>query len=157
MHLLAGYRPDGMDRRASLGVRRDHAVGVTAEIGHARGPAQGVAVAEPQLGSGQREQAAFGQAARQVARVEQRHAQARLGCRLDQGAAHGVRIVIGASARLVVQVVELPHAAHPRQRHLGEHGAGQPVVAVRVEARRDVVHALAPGPERAAVRLSGGA
>ena len=98
-----------------------------------------------------------GEAAGQVAGVEQRHPQAGLGGRLDQGPAHRVGVGVGPPARLVVQVVELAHAAHPGQRHLGVHGAGQPEVAVGVEPGRDLVHPLAPGPERAAVRLGDGA
>src|ERR1700732_4334855 len=39
----------------------------------------------------------------------------------------------------------------------GKVGRAQPVVAVWVEASRHAVHALAPGPERAAVGLGGGA
>jgi len=145
-----------MDCRADLGVRRDHAVLVVSQLGDPRRPPQCVPVTEPQLRSGQRQRALLRQPAGQVARVEERDPQARLGRRLEQGAAHGVPVRVRVPARLVMQVVELAHAAHPGQRHLGVDRPGQPEVAVRVEPGRDGVHALAPGPERAAVRLGGG-
>ena len=56
VQLAPRHRADGMDGRADPGVRRDHAVGVVAQAGDPRGPAHGVAVAEPQLGPGQRQQ-----------------------------------------------------------------------------------------------------
>ncbi len=133
---------------------------VVAEVRGPRRPPHGVAVAEAQLRAGQRQHPArfgWGEAAGQVAGVEQRHPQAGLGGRLDQGSAHRVGVGVGPPARLVVQVVELAHAAHPGQRHLGVDGPGQPEVAVGVEPGRDLVHPLAPGPERAAVRLGDGA
>src|SRR6266851_3527565 len=139
-------------------------VACTTEVRGPGGPPHGIAVAEPELRPGQRQHSTpprLGpgrrrQAAGQVAGVEQRHPQAGLGRRLDQGAAHRVRVRVRPPVRLVMQVVELADAAHPGQRHLGVHGAGQPEVAVGVEAGRDGVHALAPGPERAVVRLGSG-
>lgn len=75
----------------------------------------------------------------------------------DQRLAHGVGVVVGAAVGLVVEVVELPDGGDPGQRHLGVHGAGQRVVAVRGEGGGEAVHGLAPGPEGAGADLDGGA
>ena len=157
VHVLRRHRADRVDGRAGPGVRGEHAVVVRAErLGPGR-PPRSVAVAEPDLRAGQRQHPGLVEAAGQVAGVEQGDPQARLGGRLDQGVTHRVRVGVGRPVRLVVQVVELAHAGDPGQRHLGVDGAGQGEVAVRVEPGGDLVHPLAPGPERAAVRLGGAA
>ena len=75
---------------------------------HALGPGLRVGVAEAL------------DAAVQVARVEQRDADARLGRRGQHRAAHRVRVVVGRAAGRVVEVVELADAGDAGQRHLGE-------------------------------------
>ena len=58
-----------------------------------------------------------------------------------------------AAALIMVQIVELPDDGVSGLRHLGEHRAGEREVGVRIEPGGDRVHLLAPGPERAAVRV----
>ena len=153
VHVLGRHRADRVDGRAGPRVRGDQPMRVQGErLGPDR-PLRSVAVAEPDLRAGQRQHARLVEPAGQVAGVEQGDPQARLGGRLDQGPAHRVRVGVGAAVRLVVQVVELPYAADPGQGHLGVDGAGQGQVAVRVQPGGDLVHPLAPGPERAAIRL----
>jgi hypothetical protein len=146
-----------VDGRAGHGVRGEQAAVVRVQcLGPGR-PPPSVAVAEPDLRAGQRQHPGRVESAGQVTGIEQGDPQARLGGRMDQGAPHRVRVGVGHPVRLVVYVVELAHAGNPGQRHLGVHGAGQGEVAVRVEPAGDLVHPLAPGPERAAIRLGGAA
>ncbi len=56
-------------------------------------------------------------------------------------------------APIMMQVVELADAADAGQRHLRVHGGREREIAVRVEPVRDLVHPLAPRPERASGRL----
>jgi hypothetical protein len=116
-------------------------------------PGAGVAVAEADLDAFQR----AARAARQVAGVKQGDADPRLGCGGEQGGAHRVGVVVTTAVAAVVKVVELAGARHPGQRHLGEGGPGQPVVAVRVQPRRHLVHVLPPRPEAAAAALGAAA
>ena len=55
VHLIPGDRANGMDRRACLGVRGDHAMLVVPEVRGPRRPPRGVAVTEAQLRAGQRQ------------------------------------------------------------------------------------------------------
>jgi hypothetical protein len=91
------------------------------------------------------------EAAREVARVEQRDADAGLGRRLDHRLAHGVGIGVARGA--VVEVVELADAGDAGQRHLPEDPARERPVAVGVQPLGDRVHVLAPGPEGAAAAV----
>ena len=100
------------------------AVGRSSSRVHALGPGVGVGVAEAL------------DAAVQVARVEQRDADARLGGRGEHGAAHRVRVVVGRAVRRVVEVVELADAGDAGQRHLAERRAREREAACRGRARR---------------------
>ena len=133
-------------------VDRPHAVdggpdpepGPVAEGAGPRGPAVGVAVAETDLGAGQRPAV---EPAPQVAGVEQGEPDPGPAGRLGQRLPHLVGVGVGPAGRVVVQVVELAHGGDPGQRHLGVGGGGQLQVAVRVEDRGDLVHQLPPAPE----------
>ena len=85
----------------------------------------------------------------QVEGVEQGHADADVTSGGHYRRAHGVGVVVGLAVRAVVDVVELAHHADAREGHLREHRPGQPVVAVGIKPGRDLVHEIAPGPERA--------
>ena len=107
-------------------------------------PGERVAVAEATLDRvGLRPDAAV-----EVTGVEQRDPDAGVAGRRQQGGTHRVGIVVGLPPGLVVEVVELADRGHPGQRHLGEHGPGQSVIALRVEGGGDAVHLVAPRPER---------
>ena len=88
------------------------------------------------------------EAAAEVRRVEQPDPEAGLLGRLDQRVAHGVRVVVRRPVRLVVQVVELPHARDPARHHLLVRRRRERQVGVRVEPLRHGVHPLPPRPER---------
>ena len=116
-----------------------------------RRPRVGVAVAEPLLRAV--EHCIAGHARPQVARVEQRDANACRRCCLEQHLAHLVRLRIRRAAAIVVQVVELADAGEPGQHHLGERRRGQVAVRVGVEPVGKRVHPIAPRPERAGLAM----
>ena len=70
------------------------------------GPRLDGAVAEAHLGAFQPDVAVLGEAAAQVAGVEQREADAGLGRRLDESLAHRI-VGVRNAPRVVVQIVEL--------------------------------------------------
>ena len=84
----------------------------------------------------------------EVAGVEQRQPDAGVGRRDPEHLPHHVRFVVGLAAHPVVQVVELAHARVAGQRHLRERRRGEREVPLRIERRRQLVHPLAPRPER---------
>ena len=136
-----------MDRRADpLGVPRP-------ERGHPFGPRLCVAVGKPALHPGRRGVAVALEPAVQVRRVEQGDPDARIAGGGEQRRPHLVRIRVRRAVGLVVEVVELADTGDPGQRHLGERRAGEPVVAVRLEAASRGVHLLPPRPERASAGL----
>ena len=61
----------------------------------------------------------------------------------------------GSPSGVVVEVVELADARDAGERHLAEHGRGEPVVRLRRQALGRRVHLLAPRPERADADLGG--
>ncbi len=67
--------------------------------------------------------------------------------------AHGVRVVVRRPIGAMVEVVELADRRDPGHRHLLVGGACQVVVRVGVEALRDAVHGVPPGPERPPLAL----
>ena len=144
-HLVRGDRPHAVDRRAEAYV----AAGRLERVDPFR-PRRRVAVAEPPLHADERSTVHCG---RQVARVEQRDPDARVGRGRHEGGAHRVRVGVPAPARGVVHVVELADAGDAGEGQLGVHRAGERVVPVRVEAFGHRVHAVPPGPERAAAAL----
>ena len=89
----------------------------------------------------------------QVQRVEQGDADPGFGGGGRERLAHLVRVGVRRAVRLVVEVVELADARDAGQRHLGERGPRQPVVAVRLQPFGGPVHQLAPRPERASIGL----
>ncbi len=91
------------------------------------------------------------QAALEIAGVEQREPDPGLPGRLHQRVTHRVRIVVRRAVGAVVQVVELADTRHAGQGHLGVRRPGQRQIGVRIQLRRNGVHALAPGPEGPAV------
>jgi hypothetical protein len=112
------------------------------------------AVAEPKLRTVQRDgPAGLIEPARQVAAVEQRDPEPGLRGRVDQRSAHRIRVGVRGTAWRVMQVVELAHAADPGQRHLCVDGAGERQVTAGIERAGDLIHPLAPRPERAPARL----
>ena len=111
--------------------------GRSADRVHALGPRGGVAVAEAL------------DAAVQVARVEQRDPQPGRLRRGEHGAAHRVGVVVGRPVGRVVEVVELADAGDAGERHLPERGAREREARVGIERAGELVHLLAPGPERA--------
>ena len=125
--LVGGDRPHRMDRGADLRALdgRD-----------ALRPAFRVAVAEAALRVGGR----LAEAAREIAGVKQREADAGLVRRGDQRVAE-------------VQVVELADARDAGREHLRVCPARQLEARVGRHARRERVHVLAPGPEAAAAAL----
>ena len=113
-------------------------------------PAINVTVAEAGLYRIQRKMAGCGQPAGQIAGIEQGEPDAGLRSGLDQRLTHGIGIGVPAAVQIVVQIVELPHDGVSGLRHLGEHGAGEGEVGIRIEACGEGVHLLTPGPEGAA-------
>ena len=85
----------------------------------------------------------------QVAGVEQRQAHAGRRGRADHSIAEQVGLGVRSTVMVVVQVVKLADERDPGQCHLGERGSGQRLEAARVDRPRQLVHLLAPGPERA--------
>ena len=156
-HLVRGDRANRVDRRAEPGVRRHHAEGVAGEPGDPLRPGGRRAVAEPELNARQRQRLSAGQEpARQVAGVKQGDPQAGCGRGRDQHPAHLVRVAVALSAGAVMEIVELPDAGDPGQRHLRVDGAGEREVGAGVEPLGDRVHAVPPGPERVACRRRAG-
>ena len=144
--VVAGHRTHRVHGRTD-----PHRVVVLRQAGDPLGPRLGRAVGEPLLHLVERQVAAGGQAAGEVAGVEQRDPDAGLPRRADQRLPHQVRVVVAPAARGVVHVVELPHHGVAGEHHLGEHRLGQRVVGVGVEAVRHGIHRVAPRPEVAAV------
>ncbi len=95
----------------------------------------------------------LGDAAVQVAGVEQGDADAGLARGGQHRRAELVRVRVRATAGVVVHVVELADRRDAGERHLGERRPGEAEVALRVEAGGDLVHLLAPGPEAPAPAL----
>ena len=124
-----------------------------AERGDALDPRTDAAVTEPALRDPWLGVPGVGETAVQVERVEQGDADPGFGGGGHQRLAHLVRVGVRRAVRLVVEVVELADARHAGQRHLGERGSRQPVVAVRLQAFGGPIHQLAPRPERAPVGL----
>ena len=145
----ARHRPHRVDRRTDA----HPPASARSACDPALGPALDGAVAEPALPLVQRGVPVGGQPAGEVARVQQGDPEPGLRGRLAQRLAHRVRVVVRRAARPVVQVVELADAGDAGERHLGVRRPGQREVGVRVEPRGDGVHALAPGPERAAAAV----
>ena len=139
--LRDGARRRRVDRAHAVDRRADARGRALLERVHALGPGAGVGVAEAR------------DAAVQVARVEQRDADARVGGRRQHRAAHRVRVVVGRAVGRVVEVVELADAGDAGQRHLAERRAREREAAVGVERAGERVHLLAPGPERARLRV----
>ena len=107
-------------------------------------------VAESPLGGGERPPA---DASPEVAGVDQRDPDPRVGRGTDQRLAHRVGVVVRHAAGGVVEVVELPDRGHPGERHLGVRRPREPVVAVRIQALDEPVHLLTPRPEVVRRRL----
>ena len=143
VQLLGGHRAHGVDRggHPEVVVVLHHADPVR--------PALRVLVVEPPLHPLQRHV----DAAAQVAGVEQREPDAGGAGGLAQRLSHRVRVAVPGAAGAVVQVVELPHAGDPGERHLGVHGGGELGIRVRVELVRERVHPVPPRPERAAAAV----
>ena len=89
----------------------------------------------------------------QIARVEQRQADAGLLRRPHDRGAHRVRVVIKATAGCVVQVVELADHSDAGKDHLAKHRSRHPQIRLRVEPLGERIHLLAPRPERARAGL----
>ncbi len=123
------------------------------ERGGAGGPRVHGAVAETQLMLAQLDT----ETACEIAGVEQGQPDARVRGGGRERGAHGGGIGVGHAARRVVQIVELADAGVAGQHHLRVDGAGQPIVRVRIQPRRNGVHALAPRPERALIVLGAAA
>ena len=130
-----------------------NAVGFHSEGIHPGHPRLDVGVAVANLGAGGRPVAVAVEAAVEIDRVEQRDADAGIGGRRQQRIAHRVGVVVRRAVGLVVDIVELADRGLTGHRHLREHGAGQAVVAVGVEAGGRRVHDLSPGPERSGTGL----
>ena len=92
----------------------DPGVLVAAQQPDSRRPPVRVTVTEAQLRALEWRVPVAGQPAAQVAGVEQGQPDPGLGGAPAQRLAHGVRVVVPASARPVMQVVELPDARHSR-------------------------------------------
>ena len=137
-------RPLG-DHARSLRVDRADAVDGGADP---RGPALGERVDALDPRSGVAVAEALDPAV-QVARVEQRDPQPGRARGGEHRAAHRVRILVGRAVGRVVQVVELADAGDPGERHLAERGPREREARVGIERARQLVHLLAPGPERA--------
>ena len=143
----AGRRVDGahaVDRGTGARVSPE-----AAERVDPLGPGVGVAVGEAALRT-------FGRraiATLEVARIEQRDP--------DPGIGRGLRPARAPSRsgrrrgcrRPVVEIVELANSGDPGERHLGEHRPGERRVAVGIERFGELVHLLAPRPERPALAL----
>ncbi len=93
------------------------------------------------------------EAAGEVAGVEQGDPDAGVARGTHQGEAHLVGLVVRRAVGLVVQVVELAHGGDAGREHLAVRRPGQGVVGVGVEPAGDLVHPVAPGPERPAPAL----
>ena len=135
--LVARDRPDRVD-----GGPDPRVVGLLEARDPGR-PGLGAAVVVPHLGTLGR----LAEARAEVAGVEQRDPEPRTSRRLDQRVAHRVGVVVRRAVGLVVEVVELADSRDPGGDHLAERDGGQVEIAVGVQARCDVVHLLAPGPE----------
>ena len=93
------------------------------------------------------------EAAGEVRRVEQAEPQPGLvRCRLER-LPHRVRVVVRRPVGPVVQVVELADARVAGGHHLAVRRAGQREVGVGLQPPGDVVHQLAPRPERPPLAL----
>ena len=71
--------------------------------------------------------------------------------RADEPAADLVAIGVGNAARPVVEIVELADDRVAGDHHFGERRGRQGLERVRLEGGGELVHPLAPRPERAAV------
>ena len=83
--------------------------------------------------------AGCGQSARQIAGIEQGQPDAGLRSGLDQRLTHGIGIGVRATVLIMVQIVELPDCVAGLH-HLGEHGAGEGEVGIRIEVGGRGVH-----------------
>jgi hypothetical protein len=90
----------------------------------------------------------IGQAAPQIARIEQGQPETSRVRGIAQGVCHRVGVVVASASRRVMQVVELPYTGHPGEYQLGVRRGRQAAIGVRVETGRDPVHLIPPGPER---------
>ena len=127
-----------MDRARDLHMR----LGV--EHVDAIGPRLHAPVAEPQLHALER----AADPALEVARIDEHDAQAGVSSCRNDGMAHRVRVAVPTAARVVMHVVELPYRRDARERHLPIGRTGEGVQRVGVEQRGELVHLVAPRPER---------
>ena len=89
------------------------------------------------------------ESAAQVKGVEQGQPDPNIGRSSRHRDPHCIGIVVGASALLVVQVVELADHPDSGECHFREDRTGQPVVVVGVKVPSNPIHQVAPSPERA--------
>ena len=85
--------------------------------------------------------------ASRVRDAQQHHPQARFLRRARDGEVQLVRIGIGLSRRIAVQVMEFAHRGDPSPRHFQETESGDGVEILRRQPLRRCVHRLAPAPE----------
>src|SRR5262249_40642869 len=91
-----------------------------------------------------------------VADVQENNPQAHIARRLDDPLRQLVPIGVLAPSRVAMKVVELAYRGDSRLRHFQECLARRNVKLLGTESRGDLVHALAPRPERVRL-LAGGA
>src|SRR5215211_2901412 len=144
-----GGRRFGIDRTDAVDRRSDPRPGVFRELGHAVDPPVRIAVGKAPLNRAR----LLPDPAVQEAGIEERDPDAGIASGLDHRLSHLVRIRIRHAARTVVEVVELADAGDPGKRHLAEGGASEREIEVWVQARREAVHRIAPGPEVPPTRL----
>ena len=142
---------DRLGRHGSNRVHRGaHEHTVRSERARALPPAGGVTIGEPPLDVVELSI----ETTCQVAGVQHRQPNPGIPRGLCQGVAHRVRVFVAGTTRRVVHVVELADTGDARLHHLRVHPAREQVIAVGIESRRDPVHLLPPGPERAAPRVA---
>ena len=145
------HGPHRVDRRA------DSDTLAVAQLAGPFGPSFDGAVAEPELDAVEWNRTGTAEPAMEVTGVEQREPDAGGVGGGEERLGHRVLVVVRRTSGLVMDVVELADRGDARHRHLAEHGAGEAVVVVGGEPAGDVVHLVAPRPERAATAVLGAA